>query len=136
MVALIQRVKSSQVSVGGKVAGQIGRGANILLGVSQDDEISIVPKFVDKIINLRIFPDEEGKMNKSILDSQGEILLISQFTLIADCRKGRRPSFARAASAEKAKKIYEEIIKLIKAAGIKVATGQFGSYMQVDIVND
>ena len=136
MKAILQRVSSSKVSVENKVIGQINRGLNILLGIGQEDEMSIVPKFVEKIVNLRIFADEIGKMNKSILDIKGEILLISQFTLYADVSGGRRPSFTKAASPEKAKAIYEQVIELIRGYGLKVETGEFGGYMAVDIQND
>ena len=124
------------MSVDNKIIGQINRGLNILLGIGQEDEMSIVPKFVEKIVNLRIFADEIGKMNKSILDIKGEILLISQFTLYADVSGGRRPSFTKAASPEKAKAIYEQVIELIRGYGLKVETGEFGGYMAVDIQND
>ena len=124
------------MSVDNKIIGQINRGLNILLGIGQEDEMSIVPKFVEKIVNLRIFADEIGKMNKSILDIKGEILLISQFTLYADVSGGRRPSFTKAASPEKAKAIYEQVIELIRGYGLKVETGEFGGYMAVDILND
>ncbi|MEK7164546.1 MAG: D-aminoacyl-tRNA deacylase [Patescibacteria group bacterium] len=136
MKAILQRVTSSKVSVDNKIIGQINRGLNILLGIGQEDEMSIVPKFVEKIVNLRIFADEIGKMNKSILDIKGEILLISQFTLYADVSGGRRPSFTKAASPEKAKAIYEQVIELIRGYGLKVETGEFGGYMAVDILND
>ena len=136
MKAILQRVTSSKVSVDNKIIGQINSGLNILLGIGQEDEMSIVPKFVEKIVNLRIFADEIGKMNKSILDIKGEILLISQFTLYADVSGGRRPSFTKAASPEKAKAIYEQVIELIRGYGLKVETGEFGGYMAVDIQND
>ncbi len=136
MKAILQRVRSSKVSVDNKVIGQIGQGLNILLGVGQEDEMAIVPKFVEKIVNLRIFADEAAKMNLSILDIKGEILLISQFTLYADISGGRRPSFVKAASPEKAKTIYEQVIELIRGYGLKVETGEFGGYMAVDILND
>ena len=136
MKAILQRVSSSKVSIDNKVIGQIGQGLNILLGVGQEDDESILPKFVEKIVNMRIFADEAGKMNKSILDIKGEILLISQFTLYADVSGGRRPSFTKAGSPEKAKAIYEQVIELIRGYGVKVETGEFGGYMAVDIHND
>lgn len=136
MRAILQRVTSSQVSIDNKTIGQIGRGLNILMGIGQEDDLSIVPKFVEKIVNLRIFADEAGKMNKSILDIKGEILLISQFTLYADVSGGRRPSFTKAAEPEKAEAIYKEMIELLRGYGFKVETGEFGGYMAVDILND
>ena len=136
MKAILQRVTSSKVSVDNKIIGQINLGLNILLGIGQEDEMSIVPKFVEKIVNLRIFADEIGKMNKSILDIKGEILLISQFTLYADVSGGRRPSFTKAASPDKAEAIYKQMIEAIRGYGLKVETGEFGGYMAVDILND
>ena len=136
MKAILQRVTSSKVSIDNKVIGQIGQGLNILLGVGQEDEMSIVSKFVEKIVNLRIFADEAGKMNKSILDIKGEILLISQFTLYADMSGGRRPSFTKAGDPAKAEAIYRQMIDLLRGYGIKVETGEFGGYMAVDIHND
>lgn len=136
MKAILQRVISSKVSSKGLLLGQIGRGLNILLGIGQEDNESIIPKFVEKIINLRIFADEAGKMNLSILDIKGEILLISQFTLYADTRGGRRPSFVKAASPELAEKLYNKTISQLRAYNIKVARGEFGGYMAVDILND
>lgn len=136
MKAILQRVSSSKVSVDNKIIGQISQGLNILLGISQEDDESLIPKFVQKIVNLRIFQDEEGKMNKSILDIKGEILLISQFTLCADTKGGRRPSFINAAKPEIARFIYEKVIDVIRSYDIKVATGEFGGYMAVDIQNN
>jgi D-aminoacyl-tRNA deacylase len=136
MKAVLQRVKSSKVTVEGKVIGQISQGLNILLGVEDKDEESVVDKFVEKIVNLRIFSDEEGKMNKSLLDIKGEVLLVSQFTLLADCRKGRRPSYVHAAEPDKARDLYEKTTKAIRSYGIKTEIGKFGGYMDVDIQND
>ncbi len=136
MKAILQRVVSSKVSSNNQVIGQIGRGLNILLGIGQEDNESVIPKFVEKIVNLRIFQDKVGKMNLSILDIKGEILLISQFTLYADTTAGRRPSFTKAASPAKAEAIYKQMIDMLRGYGIKVATGEFGAYMAVDIQND
>jgi len=136
MKAILQRVISSKVLVKEKTIGQIGQGLNILLGIGEEDEEPVISKFVEKIVNLRIFADKAGKMNLSILDIKGEILLISQFTLYGDCKKGRRPSFVKAAPPEKAKKLYENIIKEIQSYGLLVATGEFGGYMDVQIQND
>ena len=137
MKLVIQRVKESEVKIDGVVKGKIGKGLNILLGVAPDDDFSDIKKSVDKCVNLRIFEDDEGKMNLSLLDVKGDILVISQFTLYADIRKGRRPSFTGAALPDYAKKIYEEFIKYIKEiTGLKVETGEFGADMKVSILND
>ena len=122
--------------VGNKVIGEIGRGFNILLGIFEDDEPGMIPKFAEKIVNLRVFQDENGKMNRSLLDINGEALLVSQFTLCADTRKGRRPSFVKAAPPEKAKPIYEDLKKELENYGVNVQTGEFGGYMDVFIHND
>jgi D-tyrosyl-tRNA(Tyr) deacylase len=136
MKAILQRVTSSKVTTQGKIIGEIGIGLNILLGVEDRDDESIIQKFTEKIVNLRVFADDEGKMNKSLLDVKGEVLLVSQFTLIADCKKGRRPSFMHAASAELGRDLYEKVVEAIHEFGIKVSTGEFGEYMVVDIQND
>ena len=136
MKVILQRVKSSKVSVKGRVIGQISQGLNILIGIEDKDNESIIDKFVEKIVNLRVFTDEEGKMNKSLLDVKGAVLLISQFTLIADCKKGRRPSYVHAAEPSKAKDLYEKVGLAIRSYGIKTETGEFGAYMDVHIQND
>jgi len=136
MKAVLQRVLSSSVSVNAKTIGEIGRGFNILFGVGQDDTEALIPKFAEKIVNLRVFQDDEGKMNRSLLEIKGEILLVSQFTLYGDCRKGRRPSFVRAADPEKGRLLYEKLIEAIRGYGVVVATGEFGGYMDVHIQND
>ncbi|GAA0685323.1 MULTISPECIES: D-aminoacyl-tRNA deacylase [Clostridium] len=136
MRAVLQRVTSSKVVVDGEIVGSIEKGLNVLLGISKEDTIEDIPYLKDKIINLRIFEDEEGKMNKSLLDVGGEILLISQFTLYGDCRKGRRPNFMEALGGEEANKIYDEFVKSLKGTGIKVETGIFGAHMDVSIEND
>ncbi|MAG29086.1 D-tyrosyl-tRNA(Tyr) deacylase [bacterium] len=136
MKAILQRVTSSSVVVDGNTIGKIERGLNILLGITHADNEDITKSFVEKIVNLRIFQDEQGKMNKSILDIKGEILLISQFTLYGDTTKGRRPSFVKAADPEKAKQIYDLAIELFSGYGLKVQTGEFGGYMDVEIHND
>ncbi len=136
MRAVLQRVTRSKVVVDGEIVGSIGKGLNVLLGISKDDTMEDIPYLKDKIINLRIFEDEEGKMNRSLLDVGGEILLISQFTLYGDCRKGRRPNFMDALGGDEAKKIYDEFVKSLKETGIKVETGIFGAHMEVTIDND
>lgn len=136
MRAVVQRVKSSKVSVKGKILGKIDRGLNILLGVGRGDDEQAVDYLEEKILNLRIFPDENGKMNLSLLDIKGEMLVVSQFTLYADTRKGRRPSFTKAADPEKGKKLYELFVEKAKKRGIKVETGEFGAMMEVEIIND
>lgn len=136
MRAIIQRVKESNVKVDNKVIGSIGKGFNILLGISSKDSENELKWLCNKIVHLRIFSDEQGKMNLSLKDVQGEILLISQFTLYADCIKGRRPGFSEAATGEKAKILYEKAIQTFRALGIQVETGEFGADMQVDILND
>jgi D-tyrosyl-tRNA(Tyr) deacylase len=136
MKAILQRVTSSTVIVQGKTIGKIGKGLNILLGITHGDNEETAKSFVEKIVNLRIFADSEGKMNKSIIDTKGEVLLISQFTLYGDTTRGRRPSFVKAAEPEKAKKVYDLVIELLTTNGIKVETGEFGGYMDVQIHND
>ena len=136
MKAILQRVTSSKVSINNKIIGQIGQGFNILLGIGQDDNEALVPKFAEKIVNLRVFSDEAGKMNKSILDIKGEILLISQFTLYADTKGGRRPSFVNAAPPELARELYQKFVDALKKSGLKVETGSFGNYMEIESVVD
>lgn len=136
MRAVIQRVKMSNVEVDGKVIGSIDKGLNVLLGICKEDTIKDVIYLKDKIVNLRIFEDEECKMNKSLLDVGGELLVISQFTLYGDVRKGKRPSFTEALGGEEAKFLYEEFIKQCKESLGNVETGEFGADMKVTIVND
>jgi D-tyrosyl-tRNA(Tyr) deacylase len=134
--AVVQRVKSSSVSVDNKIIGKIGKGLNLLLGVSKDDTYEDAIYIRDKVLNLRIFEDEEGKLNKSLLEVKGELLVISQFTLYGDCRKGRRPSFIEALSGEKAEELYNEFVKLLREVLGNVETGSFGADMLVSIEND
>ena len=136
MRAVVQRVTSSKVVVDGKIVGSINKGINVLIGISCDDNEGDLKYIRDKIINLRIFEDENFKMNKSLMDIGGEILVISQFTLYGDCRKGRRPNFMAALGGEEAKKLYDQFVLMIKECGIKVETGIFGADMKVDIQND
>ena len=136
MRAVVQRVTSSKVVVDGQITGTINKGINVLIGISCDDNEEDLKYIRDKIINLRIFEDENFKMNKSLMDIGGEILVISQFTLYGDCRKCRRPNFMAALGGEEAKKLYDQFVLMIKECGIKVETGIFGADMKVDIQND
>lgn len=136
MKAVIQRVLKSSVTVDGQVIGQIGHGYNVLLGVCNEDTKEDADKLIRKLIGLRICEDENGKTNLSIKDTDGELLIISQFTLYADCRKGRRPSFTGAGSPEHAKKLYEYFIEQCTPQVKKVAHGEFGADMTVEIIND
>ena len=135
MRAVIQRVNRALVRVEGKIAGEISRGLLVLLGVGQGDSPKGADYLLDKIINLRIFEDSEGKMNLSLLDVGGEFMVISQFTLYADCRKGRRPSFTDAAPPEEAQKLYDYFVAEAKNRGLKVATGIFQALMEVELIN-
>lgn len=137
MRVVLQRVTSSQVSVGGKVIGKIGRGLNLLVGIAQTDTEAELDWMVRKCLDLRIFPsDERGRFDQSIIDIQGEILVISQFTLYGDCQKGRRPSFDQSAAPDRAIKLYEQFVAKLRDSGLTVETGQFGAMMQVAIDND
>jgi D-aminoacyl-tRNA deacylase len=135
MRALIQRVSRASVTVEGKVAGQIGQGLLVLLGVGQDDSEVQVKTLVDKIVYLRIFGDDEGKMNRSLLDIGGQVLVVSQFTLYADMRRGRRPSFTDAAPPSIAEPLVERFKAAIAAYGLRVEDGIFGAYMEVELLN-
>ncbi len=135
MRLVVQRVSESSVSVGDKVVGKIGNGFMVLVGITNDDNEMIVDKMIDKLINLRIFEDENEKLNLSLLDVGGSILSISQFTLYANCRKGRRPSFLDAAKPDVSKPLYDYFNQKLKDSGIKVETGIFGAMMDVSLVN-
>lgn len=134
--ALLQRVTSAAVSVDGSVTGQIGRGLVVLLGVAENDSKKDADYLSDKIAGLRIFSDDDGKFNLSLLQVRGGMLVISQFTLLADTRKGRRPSFTGAATPDKADELYNYFINKVKEMGLEVATGIFAAHMQVQITND
>lgn len=136
MRTIIQRVKESSVSVQGHIVGNIGKGILVLLGIKKDDDKKDADYLSDKIINLRIFEDENGKMNRSLSDVGGECLVVSQFTLYGDCRKGRRPSFTQAAPPEKANALYEYFVECIRKKDIQVHTGQFQAMMDVALIND
>ena len=134
--AVVQRVTRASVTVDGRVAGEIGAGLVILLGVSRTDNPESAAYLAEKIANLRIFSDEAGKMNLSLLDIRGSALVVSQFTLYGDTRGGRRPSFLQAAPPEEASRLYEEFVRSMRAFGVAVETGVFQAQMQVELVND
>ncbi|KEI85856.1 D-aminoacyl-tRNA deacylase [Clostridium botulinum] len=136
MRAVVQRVISSKVEVDGKVIGSIGKGLNVLLGISREDTEEDIKYLKEKIMNLRIFEDENEKLNKSLLDIGGDIIIVSQFTLYGDCRKGRRPSFIEALGGEEAYILYNKFVESIKKEVNNVATGEFGADMKVYIEND
>ncbi|NQT69288.1 MAG: D-tyrosyl-tRNA(Tyr) deacylase [Desulfobacteraceae bacterium] len=136
MRAVIQRVKSSSVTVGDETVGKIGSGLLVLLGVAEPDQSADADFLAKKIVNLRIFEDEQGKMNRSLIDIGGEMLVVSQFTLLGDCRKGRRPSFIDAAGPDKANELYEYFVAQLRKTGVHVATGRFGAMMEVSLIND
>ena len=135
MKAVVQRVEESYVKVDGKIVGKIGRGLNILLGVKKGDTEEDAKKLVDKISKLRIFEDERGKFQHSLLDIKGEVLIISQFTLYANVKKGRRPSFELAEEPKRAEELYNRFVELFRETGLKVETGIFGAMMDVYIRN-
>jgi D-tyrosyl-tRNA(Tyr) deacylase len=136
MRLVIQRVRQASVRVDDKIVGQIGKGLLVLIGV-QNGDAELAAKFLaDKTANLRIFDDDDGKMNHSVLDVGGRLLVVSQFTLYGDCRKGRRPSFASAAKPEVARQLYETYCELLRANGLQVEQGIFQADMQVDLTND
>jgi D-tyrosyl-tRNA(Tyr) deacylase len=136
MRAVLQRVSSSRVDVGDRCTGQIGRGLLVLLGVAVSDTAAEADWLLGKIIELRIFEDETGKFNRSVREAGGELLVVSQFTLFADTRKGRRPSFTRAAPPELAVPLYEHFVRRAQEKGLHVETGEFGAHMSVQLVND
>ena len=135
MRAIIQRVKQASVEVEGEVVGRIGEGLLVLLGAGKNDTEEDAQYLAGKIMTLRIFEDTEGKMNLSVTDTDGEVLVVSQFTLYGDCRKGRRPSFDKAAPPELAEELYELFVREIKERGVKVETGKFRAMMDVHLVN-
>lgn len=136
MKALVQRVSQASVTVDGKVVGKIGRGLVVLVGVAAEDTEKDVSYLADKVAQLRIFADDAGKFNISALDSGGEMLLISQFTLLADTRKGRRPSFIEAAPPQQAESLFNLFVERMRSTGLKVETGRFQQHMLVEIHND
>ena len=136
MRACVQRVREASVTIEGEVTGRIGPGIVVLLGVAQDDTVEDAQQMADKLVDLRIFEDEQGKMNQSLADVNGEMLIVSQFTLLGDCRKGRRPSFIAAAEPRVAQQLYESVVAAVGGRGINVATGQFRAQMDVALVNN
>ena len=136
MRAVIQRVKQSLVTVENQTVGKIGNGLLVFLGVAEQDGNRDADYLADKIANLRVFEDENGKMNRSLLETSGEMLVVSQFTLLGDCRKGRRPSFINAAGPDQANALYERFVSLVRQKGISVQTGQFQTMMAVSLIND
>src|SRR6266481_9227006 len=136
MRAVLQRVSRARVTVGGAVTGEIGAGLMILLGVGHEDTSAVAVSMAERIANLRIFEDDRGKMNRSLLEVTGSALVVSQFTLYGDARGQRRPSFVAAAPSEQAKSLYEEFAEALRTLGITVATGVFGAMMSVELVNE
>lgn len=136
MRAVVQRVKRARVEVGGQTVGEVGPGLLIFLGVGEEDSEKDGDYLANKIAHLRIFPDDQGLMNLSLTEIEGAVLVVSQFTLWGDCRKGRRPSFTRAAPPEKARELYEHFIGILRGKGLQVATGKFQEMMDVHLVND
>jgi D-tyrosyl-tRNA(Tyr) deacylase len=136
MKACIQRVRRAKVTVAGETAGEIGQGFLVLLGVAREDSETEARQLAEKIVGLRVFEDDQEKMNLALSDVGGAMLVVSQFTLLADCRKGRRPSFVPAAPPELAEKLYQVFVQNVKWQGIPVATGRFGQQMQVELIND
>ena len=136
MRAVVQRVSRAEVRVAGEPVGSIGHGLCVFLGIGKDDTRANVEHLAEKIKNLRIFEDENGKMNLSLEDLSEEILIVSQFTLYGDCRKGNRPSFSNAAAPDQAEKLYEYFVERLRGSGFTVATGQFKARMDVTLVND
>lgn len=136
MRAVVQRVKEASCTVDGKIVGKIDKGILLFLGVGQGDEDKDLDYLVDKVLGLRIFSDEQGKMNLSLEDIEGEILIISQFTLYGDVRKGKRPSFTRSAPPELGEEYYKQFIEKVKSRGIKAETGIFGADMDIGLIND
>jgi len=136
MRGVVQRVREARVRVDGRVAGEIARGVLILLGVGKSDTADTAHSFAEKTAHLRIFNDEQDKMNLSLLDAKGGALVVSQFTLYGDARGGRRPSYIEAAPPEQAKQLYEEFVTALRALGVQVETGVFQAHMEVELIND
>jgi D-aminoacyl-tRNA deacylase len=136
MRAVVQRVSRASVTVAGSISGEIGLGLLVLLGVGRDDSEADVNYLAEKIVGLRIFEDEDGKMNRNVLDAGGSVLAVSQFTLYGDVRRGKRPSFDAAAAPDHARRLYELFVERVRAAGLRCDTGRFQEMMQVELVNE
>lgn len=136
MKVLIQRVKNASVTIEGELFSSIEHGILALVGIEKGDTKEAVEKLAKKVVNLRIFPDDAGKMNRALIDINGEMLIVSQFTLCGDCKKGTRPSFDKSAPPEIANNLYEYFVELVSEQGIKTATGKFGAMMEVSLIND
>ena len=136
MRAVVQRVSRAEVRIEGRVVGKIGHGSVVLLGVAGGDNDADAAFLVDRIVGMRIFADDAGKMNLSLAQAEGAMLVVSQFTLLADTNSGRRPSFTKAAAPEEARRLYEHFLSLARTRDVKVETGEFGATMEVDLVND
>lgn len=136
MRAVVQRVSKARVTVEGRTTGEIQAGLTVLLGVGREDTAETASAMAEKIVNLRIFNDDQGKMNHSVMDAGGAVLAVSQFTLYGDARGQRRPSFIQAASPDKGKELYEEFVRALKALGVRVETGVFQTHMSVELVNE
>ncbi|HEU0298286.1 MAG TPA: D-aminoacyl-tRNA deacylase [Longimicrobium sp.] len=136
MRIVLQRVSRARVTVAGRATGEIGRGLLLLAGFTDADTEEALAWMAEKVVGLRIFPDDEGKMNRSVAEAGGALLVVSQFTLYGDARKGRRPSFVDAARPEIAIPLYERFVELLRGTGLDVATGEFGAMMDVELVND
>lgn len=136
MIGLIQRVKQAKVEVAGECIGEIGAGILVLLGVERDDDEAKAKRLMERITSYRIFSDQDGKMNLNLKQVEGELLVVSQFTLVADTKKGTRPGFSRGATPEHGNALYQYFVEQCKSTGLKVATGEFGADMQVSLVND
>ena len=136
MRAVVQRTSGASVSIGDRAVGSIGRGLVVLVGVAPEDGAAEAQWLADKVANLRIFEDDAGKMNRSLLEIGGEALVVSQFTLYGDARKGRRPSFIRAAQGSQAEAVYESAVAALEGLGVRCATGEFGAMMNVELINE
>lgn len=136
MKVLIQRVKSASVTIDNELYSSINKGLLALVGIEKGDSLEQIQKLAKKVVGLRIFPDENDKMNRSLLDISGEMLIVSQFTLCGDCKKGTRPSFDKSAHPNIAKELYEQFIEEVKSLGISTQTGVFGAMMDVELIND
>jgi D-tyrosyl-tRNA(Tyr) deacylase len=136
MRAVVQRVSRAEVRIGDRVVGRIGAGLVVLVGIAREDTPEAGQWLAEKIVNLRVFDDAEGRMNRSVVESGGGVLCVSQFTLYGDCRKGRRPSYDRAAAPEAAVTLYESFVASLRSLGVKVETGEFRAMMDVELIND